>query len=303
MSNLKAKFITFVKNGYFLRVDPNHKLNFFIGLDENGRKTIKFRGNFIPKTIKGTNSIDVSQYKSEVFSTIIFSLNDEDVSGLFYKFCDDLIESSRSVMDDLNGYLSITNRFFQWKKMFLNPKNEFLTEQEIMGLIGEITFLNTYLFNCYGKNKALEGWSGQDLTHKDFSYGNIWFEVKTINGSSSSVKISSMEQLDSEYQGELVVYRLEKMSPAFKGITLNSLVSSVYNQFESEEDRGAFLSKVSLQGFSYNDYYDDFVFEIKDHSRYDVCSDFPKLTRRYLPEAVCKTKYELSLVSISNFKI
>lgn len=303
MDSIKNRFSSFLNNGYFTRVDPEHPLKLFIGLDESGKKSIKLRAKFIPKPIKGTTALEVSQFKAEEYNTIQFSLCDEDISGLFYKFCEDFIESSRSVDNESDGYLTITNRFFQWKKMFLNPKNEFLTEPEVMGLIGEIMFLDTYLFNQYEKHEALKGWSGQELTHKDFSYQNIWYEVKTINRSNQTVKISSIEQLDSDKVGELVVYCLEKMSPAFDGITLNSLVSKVYNDFESEDDKGKFLSKVAMQGFAYNDYYDEFVFEVYSKIRFEVREGFPKLTREFLPCAILKAKYDLALVEIKEYEI
>lgn len=100
-----------------------------------------------------------------------------------------------------------------------------------MGLIGELLFLKDQLSKSIGFSEALKSWSGQELTHKDFSYGDTWTEVKTIRRSSQSVRISSLEQLDSEYDGELAVYALEKMSPEYKGITLNKLIVEMRNLF------------------------------------------------------------------------
>ena len=53
--------------------------------------------------------------------------------------------------------------------MFVSSKNNFLTEPEIMGLIGEILFLRGNLAERIGLSNALLSWSGQELTHKDFS--------------------------------------------------------------------------------------------------------------------------------------
>ena len=64
--------------------------------------------------------------------------------------------------------------------MFINAKRDLLSEFQILGLMGEILFLREFLIPKYGEKMALLGWSGQELTHKDFSYANEWYEIKTI---------------------------------------------------------------------------------------------------------------------------
>lgn len=303
MDKIKERFAEFSRPGYYSRVDSKHILDLYIGLDDYGRRSIKLRAKFKPNVVRGTNSIEINQFKNEDYNTIVFSLLDEDVGVLFYNFCYDLIESSRSLSDKSFGYITITNRFTQWKRLFLKAKCEFLTEPEIMGLIGEVLFLKSHLFKIYGIHDAINGWSGQELTHKDFSYSDIWYEVKTINRGNQAVRISSIEQLDSDIVGELVVYILEKMSPAFNGINLNKLVFDVYNSIDSELDKEAFFTKVTMQGFIYNEYYDNFVYEINDIIRFQIDEYFPKLDRRNIPYAITKAQYDLLLNEIKEFQI
>ena len=82
-----------------------------------------------------------------------------------------------------------------------------------------------------GLENALKSWSGQELTHKDFSYGDSWYEVKTIHRGIPAVKISSIEQLESSTDGELVVFFLEKMSAAYNGVNLNKLILETRSLF------------------------------------------------------------------------
>ena len=301
MSDIKKRFEQFGKPEYFSRIDNSHNLDLHIGLDEKGRKAIELRSLFKPVKVTGTSAIDINQYKKPEHNTIRFSLVDDEMSGLFYKFCEDIIEQTRELKTEKEGYKTVTNRFFQWKKMFVLSKNTFLTEPEIMGLIGEILFLKNCLADKIGLSEALKSWSGQELTHKDFSYGNAWFEVKSISRGHSSVRISSLEQLASDNEGELVVYSLEKMSTAYDGITLNKLVLETSNIFSSQEDRDLFLTKVALQGYEYNNYYDDFVFEISNMMRYRVTENFPKLTAENVPTAISKASYDISLTEIATF--
>lgn len=253
--------------------------------------------------MRGTSAIEVNQYENQKYKTIRFSLTDEEISGLFYTFCEDLIEQTRNLPDKTGGYNAIVVRFHQWKKMFISSKKDFLNEPQIMGLIGELLFLKDQLSKSIGFSEALKSWSGQELTHKDFSYGDTWTEVKTIRRSSQSVRISSLEQLDSEYDGELAVYALEKMSPEYKGITLNKLIVEMRNLFPDNDDRDLFMSKVALQGYEYHNYYDDFVYEQIYNKNFRVNSDFPRLTPDNVPEAVTKSIYDIDLNSIAEFEI
>ena len=89
---IEERFAAFLRPGYFSRVDNQHPLELYIGLDEKGRKAIELRARFTARKVTGTSAIDVNQYKNEKYNTIRFSLCDEEIKGLFFKFCDDLIE-------------------------------------------------------------------------------------------------------------------------------------------------------------------------------------------------------------------
>ena len=303
MTDIKNIFEKFNNANYFSRIDNTHPLDIHIGLDEKGRKAIELRAVFVPKKVTGTTAIEVNQYKRPDYNTIRFSLCDEEISGLYYKFCDDLIEQTRDMKDKSQGYNAIICRFFQWKKMFVSSKNNFLTEPQIMGLIGEILLIKDHLAKRIGLSEALRSWSGQELTHKDFSFNNTWIEAKAVSRGAPNVKISSLEQLESDVFGELAVHSLEKMSTAYNGFTLNKLILETRNLFLLGEEQDSFMSKVALQGYEYNNYYDEFVYEISDFKRYLVNNDFPKLTTEDVPAAIRKASYEISLSDLNQFEI
>lgn len=299
--DIRSQFSAFSRPEYFSRIDDEHILDLHIGLDEKGRKSIELRSMFKPVKVTGTSAIDVTQYTKPEYNTIRFSLKDDDMSGLFYKFCEDIIEQTKDLKDEKDGYKAITTRFFQWKKMFVLSKNTFLTEPEIMGMIGEILFLRGPLAEEIGLSEALKSWSGQELTHKDFSCSDKWYEVKTISRGNTTVRISSLEQLDSDKNGELIVYSLEKMSPAYNGISLNKLILETRQMFLSADDADTFLAKVAMQGYEYNNYYDEFVFEVSGLTRYKVTDQFPKLTHANVPKEITKANYDLALAEIMSF--
>lgn len=304
MKPIQEHFAEFSQPNFFSRVDNEHRLEFHIGLDDHSRKCIEFRSRkFSPRKVTGTNVIEVNQLKNERYYSIRFSLLDDDMEDLFYKFCEDLVEETRVADDKANGYDSVVDRYYMWRRMFVSSGSAFLSEPQIMGLIGEILFLRGNLADRIGLSAALKSWSGQEFTHKDFSYNNTWSESKAISRSSLSVKISSLEQLDSEYEGELVVHSLEKMSENYEGITLNKLILGTRAMFPTTDEKDDFIAKVSLQGYEYHTYYDSFVYEVVSFHRYAVTSDFPKLTRRNVDMAISKAVYTLSLPEIAAFEI
>lgn len=303
MKTIKERFEEFSIAGNISRVSENHILDLYIGLDSKKRKCIVLHSDFKEQRVKSTSAITVTQFKSNNYKAIQFSLTNEEMSGLFYKFCEDIIEQTSILKNKSNGYTSIVRRYSMWRKMFVKNDKKLLSESEIMGLIGEILFMSDGLAKRFGLEKALESWSGQELTHKDFSFGDSWAEVKTISSGSLTIKISSLEQLESDKDGELVVTILEKMSPEYNGITLNKLVLETTQKFINDDTKDLFMSKVSMQGFEFNDYYDGFVYELRGTHRYSVTSNFPKLTKKTVPPAILKATYEINRNDIQIFEI
>ena len=300
--NSSVQFNKFSNPSFFSRVDEYHVLDLMIGLNEKKQKTIQLKSFFKPKNISGTSCMDVNQFQIGKYQYIQFSLNDDNLSNLFYIFCDDLIDSSRKLSSVEDGYLFVINRFQLWKKMFIKKSNV-LSEEKIKGLIGELMFLKDYSLLNYEHNFALLGWSGAEKTHKDFSYNDDWFEIKSISSNSTSVKISSIEQLSSDKVGTLVVFTLEKMSSAYNGIKLNSLVLDVKEKLKNSQiDIDLFLSKLDEIGYSYNTEYDNYVYSLKDRKEYIVNNDFPKINRNQIHHDIINASYNISLVGILDFQ-
>ena len=230
---------------HFVRIGENKHISLYIGRDDDARFSFDFRGNFKPSRIPSSDVIDVEQYKNETELTLRFSLDNGELLEYFCIFCQDLLESTKAIIDDETAYKTLRARYFSWRQLFKPDKGK-LTETEIMGLIGELLFLQSRLFPEKGIDKAIESWTGIEKAHKDFSFDDVWYEIKTINFGKESVRISSLEQLDSDVDGHLAVYTLEKMSPSFNGIKLNELVTSIISQLENATQKELFMDKLNL---------------------------------------------------------
>lgn len=301
-NDIFKKFTEGFDNGFFIRVGDNRNINLYIGKDDEGKYAFEFRGKFIPMRIHGSNVISVSQTKNEEFLTLRFALENIDLLEYFCTFCQDLLESTRPINDDNTAYKMLYSRFMSWKKLF-KPNNGNLTEYEIMGLIGELLFLKKYMLPKYGIEISLDSWMGPEKTHKDFSTDDVWYEIKALNVGKESVRISSLEQLDSDKNGYLVIYALERMSPSFDGIKLNDLVDNILGEINHHIQRELFMSKLELYGFDFSSEYNNYVYTLIDESSYLVNVEFPKLMRKAIPSCINKIQYEIILSEIEKYKI
>ena len=288
---------------HFIRFGDNRHLSLYIGRDDDARYSFDFRGKYKPVRISSSDVIAVEQYKDGDFLTLRFSLENNELLEYFCTFCQDLLDSVKVTSDDETAYHTLRSRYYSWRQLF-RPDNARLTEAEIMGLIGELLFLKEYMIPERGIDVALDSWMGPEKTHKDFSDQQDWFEVKTINFGKESVRISSIEQLDSDIDGTLVIYELEKMSPSFEGIRLNQLVNSIIALLVNTHQRETFMAKLQLFGFDFSNEYDNLVFALKNQYMYRVEKEnFPRLHRDLLPDAITRAQYELLLTEIEPFKL
>lgn len=301
-NNILAIFSEKIPASHFVRIGTNHKISIYVGRDDYGRFSFDFRGKFKVCRTKSSEVINISHiyYKEEIFMR--FSLENPALLEYFCAFCEDLVLSTVAINDDETAYQVLRNRYFSWKQLF-KPNHGNLTENEIMGLIGELLFLKDVMIPDKGDDKALESWTGPEKTHKDFSFDEEWYEIKSITAGKDAVHISSLEQLDSNIDGFLVVYSLERMSATYNGIKLNAIVKDVIESIKANHLKDYFLAKLALYGFDFSPENDNYVYELKNINTYNVVGDFPRVTREELPEAICKVQYDILLPNIENFKI
>lgn len=288
---------------HFIRFGDNRHLSIYIGRDDDARYSFDFRGKYKPVRITSSDVIAVEQYMQGDLLTLRFSLENSDLLEYFCTFCQDLMDSVRVTSDDEAAYQTLRSRYYSWRQLF-RPDNARMTEAEIMGLIGELLFLKDYMIPERGIDVALESWMGPEKTHKDFSDQQDWFEIKTISFGKESVRISSVEQLDSDIDGALVIYELEKMSPSFDGIKLNQLTNNIIASLQSASQREVFIDKLQLFGFDFSNEYDNLVFALRGEHKYKVdTNNFPRIHRDMLPDAIARVQYDLLLTEIEPFKL
>ena len=132
----------------------------------------------------------------------------------------------------------------------------------------------------------------------DFILSDIAVEIKSIAGDQrGKVHITSEDQLDT-HLGRLYlrVYFLSEVQQG--GESLNAITRRIINQLTHRENRE--LLELKLESARYIDIpdYDLPMFRVKDCRTYLVLDDFPRITRKTLPEGIEAVAYDLVLAGM-----
>ncbi len=285
----------------YSRYDGEHPFDVYLGVDQSGRKSLALVMNARRESVTSTKTIDAQFYRREDGQLMLcFSLVDDQLRDIFYKFCEDIIESSRLHHKE-DGFAPVIERWETWIKFFSKTSLP-LSENEILGLIGEVYFLQNVMIPKFGQDIALDSYIGTDRAHKDFEVQDTWHEVKSIHNGVRSVKISSIEQLDSELVGNLDILTFDQSTSTYENnITLNSIISN----FRESLDRKwqlKFDEKMRKAGYIEDERYDEYNYLFVSLDEYHVSDSFPKLSKSDLPNGITKASYEIDISAIQKFK-
>lgn len=304
MNNLEQFFAECKSSLTFKRIPAEYKLDIYLGYNNKVQKTLAYITDKVDETFQSTRLIDLNiNTRRDGKKAVCFCLVEETDSDIFYRFCQDIIESTKDVSNE-NGLKIINARWNRWINMFKNPFSKILSENEIRGLIGELVFLRDYMFDKYGIEKSIESWEGPDSSHKDIEIENTWYEIKTTPQGATTVKISSIEQLDSDKNGYLTIIELEKTNSNVSGfLTLNKLVEEISLMLPNNSIIKEYYKKLSTMGYSYYEEYESFVYDKKNIKFYSVNDKFPRLKAIDMPNQVAKVSYELIIPNIKEFMV
>lgn len=306
--NFEKKYEELEKNIYDnqKKVNINSHVKIFYGMSNDGYFRLSFLSSITPPQIDSTKSLRVIQGKEgeNVFWTCLDLINNE-FKKIFYFFCEDIINSIFDAKDEIEELNILKDRFYIWKVMFKKAKNSLSLEKE-QGLFGELYFLLNYMIPNYGVEVAINSWAGPLGYNKDFSLENDWIEIKTPSVNAVSIKISSLNQLSSEISGRLAIVKVEKMSNEYDGeaSSVLALVESISNIINSLELKQEFLAKVSEYGFSEENNFINYKFNVQNVYLYKVGEDFPRLRETDIKfQEIGNVQYEIFINTLDKYKV
>lgn len=301
--DLISKFEKGEQSRTYQRIDSEYKVNIFVGYNNDGNMSLVITeyGKQVP--VKSSKIINVSlKNRSDGKLQLAFDLLDNAFKSMFIIFCKDIIATSEKAGPEMAISNALT-RWKYWKEMFGTINHDILSKSAIKGLIGELYELRDHLMQVRDERTAVSSWMGPLLGHKDFEIDETWYEVKSVNENAVQVNISSLEQLESDLDGHLVIVRLEDTSAVNEeSITLNKMVLSVINQINDADVLELFQNKLNVFGYECIPEYDNYSFSFKGMQRYSVTKDFPRIRRCDVSNAIGNASYTILLTGISEFK-
>lgn len=302
MKYMVESFFKDNKSNSFRRINATHPIDIFLGLNDKNQYTIIIKEVGSLKKIESSKYIIARAYLDERKKIVLtFSLIDKSLYPIFLKFCEDLIFSSQNLKKS-EAINFIVARWNSWRKVFKRASLEILSEKEVMGLVGELTFLKKYLIPNFGEYKAIEAWKGPEHASKDFEIKDTWYEVKTIMEGGLAITISSLEQLDSDVDGYLVLFLLEKSTNVANGtISLNSYVREIEESIREIDVKLKFRNKLVEAGYYESEEYDFLNFKLKGDKFFLVDYTFPRVKQSDLNNGIVKVSYKILINSINKY--
>ena len=212
------------------------------------------------------------------------------------------MESSKNSENPIE---QICNQYSKWMRLLQAATDDILSSSEQKGLIGELLYLQEILDELE-PSEALNAWVGPEGSDQDFIFAHSWAEIKAVSITATDVQISSLQQLDQDDKGHLVVFFMDKTSnTGAQNISLPKVIYQVEERLPTELLRDSFYCKLAQYGYLNRDKekYSSTYYRFAECRKYEILNDSPKLVRANVPDAVVNAKYILDLLMLEEWKV
>lgn len=298
-----------VKGFKALRISNECIPDLFMAIDKDGRRCLIL---FLP-----IENEELRDNEMENLSLIFIPQKDATVIRLqnvnFTDLFNDLITSIYQKLNgisDLNvAASSFISIFSKWTHFFEPSDKLHLSEEEIRGVFGELSYLN----NILQKSSPLDGekmilsWQGPYNTSNDFVFEKKNVEIKTKLDSISTIRISSEFQLEKEFDKALELCVISLKYDLSHGLSISDILSMIikYCRLNFIDLVGLYraIGKLSLTPTNIVEY-NNFRYSISEVMIFDAGKNtFPKICKSNLPDEISNVKFSLRVSTLDNFII
>jgi len=303
----EARWETLEPSKGFQRVDEDHPLDLYLGLDVSGERVLLLVTDDDADVPAPTQSIEVfCRHRHDGRWALMFRLIRPELGRVFSHLCEDLVEFGRNLSKDSKPANAIIARLSRWQRLLERSHDGLLDESVIRGLIGELMYLEHFALPEYGPVPALEGWVGPLDAEQDFRYPDSIIEVKSIRPNSLKVKISSAEQLeDVGCKFQLVTVTLNSSRRGENdSFCLPDIISDMRKKFEDDPLASSlFEERLLSAGYLDHEGYQSYFFQAGGFRCFTVRDGFPRIVRSQLPTGIGSVVYELNLAVCQIFEV
>lgn len=278
------------------RLSPTLELNAYAGLRAvDDAPCLLIEADVPPASLFEVGGMRLNAYSGDYGPLLGLTLEDAARADLFAVVCADAVAASADAPagESLPRFLA---RLDAWRR-FLRERRAGLTRNEAVGLLGELLVLERLLVT---DASLLSVWIAPDDGLHDFLRLGHALEIKTSLGAASSLRISTLDQLDPVGLRRLNLMHV-RLVEAPQGRSLGTAVADIENILPDEPSRRAFANALLRRGLMPDDISARSapLIELRDLTAYAVDSDFPKLIRATVPPAIQEAEYSLELRAIS----
>ena len=244
---------------------------------------------------------------SQDYKYLCVELQDKNYVDLFLEYCNLLIKASLEIEDEEVALNVFVKKAWRWQALLSKTREKKLSQEKQKGLIGELFFLDNFLFPRFTKRISVENWFGAKGS-KDFEFSRFHIEIKTKrSGSKPTISISSEDQLKIIEGTKLfiAVFGIDK-SDSKESFSVHDWCNKMTDKIFNSNDTSVlsdFIEKLNEYGYSEEQDYTDEKWDIKEIIYYQVTDQFPKLVSGEISTAIANVNYSIDMNQLSSFEI
>ena len=286
-----------------LRVDEAHQADFFAVVDDTGRVGLALFLENRPPAPPRLEAIEaVVGERADRQWALTLWLESPLLRAPFGQLCEDLVESSRTVLKaDIGPF--VVGRLRRWHDLLEMASGMSLAK--LRGLVAELVVLHAAL-KRFGPSDSVLGWVGPWQSPQDFTLPGMWIEVKAVIPAARTVRITSADQLAAAGPLFLAILTLSSLLPDEAGISAASTLEEIIERLP--EGRAGELNlelsrRLSALSFDAGADYARLPFRVENVSFYAVDDGFPRVTPEDLDAGIAEIRYDLDLGALAPFRV
>ena len=295
------------------RAEPEHGLDFFRGKDFQGRHIFMFRA---PKPegkapeIQKLADIDTTfeRFDNRTWQLKLI-LRNADHADIFGYLCANLIEYTRGIekKDADQAIPVVLMQLGRWQGMLRRGRLDLLSENQQIGLFGELLFLRDIILKRFPVDLAVQSWRGPYGDEQDFSINNTLVEVKTQRDTSDhNLGISSLNQLDISSGPIFLCHQTIGINDEpTTGRSIRELVLQMTSEIKniSPSSSDTFLAALHEVGYSDREEYTAPLRSLQSRAVYQVTDAFPRITPNMLHPGIVSGQYTIAISAVAPYEI
>jgi hypothetical protein len=244
-------------------------------------------------------SIFPSYVMAKATVQITIELVDNSYSDIFGVLGEDLVKVVAETFDAKSAVQQLISRLKRWQLLLQSFQPKGLSENQQIGLFGELWFLSKHLLPSMLPLDAIRAWTAPYGSNQDFQIGACALEVKTTTVTLATVHISNIRQLDGAGLASLILIHISTELRSGSGETLNQVIDAIRTTLAENDPSAGQLFDEGLLAAGYLDSqserYAGRGYHVRNHTFFMVTDGFPRLVENHLPFGIEDVAYTLDL--------